>query len=480
MKLNELIDADIFEDRTHEFKSRLNEKEPISWLKTVSAFANTLGGEIYLGVDNDENLNGFLKEEVDHEIQFFNMQLTQHLSPKPSCFFEYLPYPSEGGKRYIIKIVISSSSNKPVYLTYKGTQSVFLRDQGYVRLASREEIGNMYRQSENFPFDMQLTSIKYDRKNFTKLFEKYAENTGKELNEKALSAIGFFNEEGFLRMGGLFFQDDFQNDALLIKACQWPSIDRATNIFLHPETCNKSLLDEVDFSLKFIQEHSINGYQKLASSRKNIFSYPARSVFEAVINAVVHRNYFLPGTFIQIDIFKDRLEISSPGSLPNKAESTEKIYDISSIRPQSRNPLISKTFELLKMMEALGTGFDKITEDYSGYGDTHRPFIVNNSGSFIITLPDITFADGVLSKESIPQIAHSIINEATEYDDKILSYCFMQPREASEIAKYLGLTLSTYLRNNILGNLVKQDFLLVVKEKKRKQYKSNKDKVFIV
>ena len=169
MKLNELINADIFEDRTHEFKSRLDEKEPISWLKAVSAFANTLGGEIYLGVDNDENLNGFLKEEVDHEIQLFNMQLTQHLSPKPSCFFEYLPYPSEGGKRYIIKIVISSSSNKPVYLTYKGTQSVFLRDQGYVRLASREEIGNMYRQSENFPFDMQLTSIKYDRKNFTKL-----------------------------------------------------------------------------------------------------------------------------------------------------------------------------------------------------------------------------------------------------------------------------------------------------------------------
>ena len=59
MKLNELINADIFEDRTHEFKSRLDEKEPVSWLKAVSAFANTLGGEIYLGVDNDENLNGF-------------------------------------------------------------------------------------------------------------------------------------------------------------------------------------------------------------------------------------------------------------------------------------------------------------------------------------------------------------------------------------------------------------------------------------
>ncbi len=61
--------------------------------------------------------------------------------------------------------------------------------------------------------------------------------------------------------------------------------------------------------------HSINGFKKEDVGRKDIFSYPAKSVAEGIVNALAHSNYFIQGSQIEINLFKDRLEITSPGTL---------------------------------------------------------------------------------------------------------------------------------------------------------------------
>ncbi len=111
--------------------------------------------------------------------------------------------------------------------------------------------------------------------------------------------------------------------------------------------------------------HSINGFKKEDVGRKDIFSYPARSVTEGIVNAPAHRNYFIPGRQIEVNMFKDRLEITSPGSLLGVPE-LRKEKNISSIIPKRRNEVISLVLCCVRLMESKGSGFDRIEQDYRG------------------------------------------------------------------------------------------------------------------
>ena len=480
MNLSDLLKKDIFEDRKNEWKQRLNEEDPLSWLKSVAGFANGNGGTLYIGVKDDGTLCGFTQDEIDHEMRLFLQNIRLYLSPRPYFTTQYPRYAEGTHSLYIIAINIPSSEIKPIYTTYKGAQNVYLRDEGYVRLASRDEIGTMYLRSENVPFDMQKTDIRFSPKNFKKLYARYEEATGKKLTEKVLDAISFFDESGFLRQGSLFFQDDYSGEDTLIKAVQWPSLNRATDTYLHPASFQGNLLDAVEFALSFVRGHSSSGFQKTPHGRVEYNAYPKRSVYAAVVNAFVHRNYYLQGSFITLDLFRDRLEICSPGSLVSGYGQKETIYDIASIRPQNRNPLISRVFQLLQMMESLGTGFDKITQEYASYGENKKPFVTIDHESFLITLPDTQYGPGIVNASIAPEIRHGYIDSPTEYDDKILSYCYAAPRSVKEIATYLGISVSTHLRKGILGNLESQGFLTPNLKGKTTYYQSNPDSVYLL
>lgn len=352
MTISELLKTDFFENKTNELKMRLDEKKPEDWMRTICAFSNGNGGTLYIGVRDDGLLAGFKKEEIEHEKLILTNHVNQFISPRLSLSFSYLSYEEEGQTRYLIKVSVPASGFKPVYLVYKGNQGVYVREDGFCRLASREEIGRMYNARENFPFDMQRTEVKYDPKDFTRLFATYEKKTGKVLTDKILSSIDFYDDEGYLRQGALFFKDGYQDDALLIKAVEWPGADRGGDVFLHPASCSFSLLEEVEFCLDFVKAHSKEGYRKEANSRVAIYSYPERSVFEAIVNALAHRNYYFQGSFIQLDLFVDRLEIASPGTLPSRASGPDAIYDLMSIRPRPINKLICRVFTLIRYMES--------------------------------------------------------------------------------------------------------------------------------
>ncbi len=479
MTISEFLKTDFFENKTNELKMRLDEKKPEDWMRAICAFANGEGGTLYIGARDDGLLTGFQKEEVEREKLILTNHVNQFISPRLSLSFSYLPYEEKGQTRYLIKASIPSSGLKPVYLTYKGNQGVYVREDGFCRLASREEIGWMYNARENFPFDMQKTEVKYVASDFTRLFATYERKTGKVLTDKILSSLDFYDEEGYLRQGALFFKDSYQNDALLIKAVEWSGVDRGGDVYLHPASCCSSLLEEVDFCLDFVKAHSKEGYRKEATSRVAIYSYPERSVFEAVVNALSHRNYYLSGSFIQLDLFVDRLEVVSPGILPTRISDPEPIYDLISIRPRPRNKLICKVFALIRYMEALGSGFEKISGDYSSCDSSHRPFAKSYNDSFVLALPNLLYSPGILSKDSLPEVSHSFIESGSEYDDRILSYCYLQGRDASEIAAFLKISLSTHLRKDILGNLVSQEFLTIKARGKRNVYFTNQEKVLL-
>lgn len=227
--------------------------------------------------------------------------------------------------------------------------------------------------------------------------------------------------------------------------------------------------------MDFVKQRMNHSFLKFSDSRENLDSYPERALFEGIINAVAHRDYFLDGTQIQVDMFKDRLEISSPGSF-YQGEKIGKTYDLSNIISKRRNELISGILVKCNVMEAAGTGFDKIVQEYKNADENHKPFIFSNSDHFTLVLPDLTYDDGI-QENTLPEIEFVPVSNGSEHDEKILSFCYNKAYKSSEIAAFLGLSDSSYFRKKILQNLIDQNYLKEEKKSGILYFKTNTELV---
>lgn len=232
--------------------------------------------------------------------------------------------------------------------------------------------------------------------------------------------------------------------------------------------------------MKFYYTHftnSANGFKKEDTGRSDYISYPPRSVTEGIVNAIAHRNNFMSGSQIEVNMFKDRLEITSPGSLLGVRE-LKREKNIASIIPRRRNELICAVLEYCRYMESKGSGFDKIEQDYAGKGEAFRPFISSDSSSFTLVLPNLTFAAGVIDEDSEPKVHVQGVLDGKN-DAEILSFCFRKARTAKEIADKLGIQASTYFRKQVLGKLVGQGYLPEDSSEGAAKNLSNPNKVFV-
>lgn len=478
MYLEELLNKNILEDDKIECKQSLNRIDVLDWLKTIAGFSNADGGTMYIGVaDKTNKLIGFSKEEIDSEKNYLNNQLNEHLFPRPLVKISFLPYEIKGNTRYVLEVDVSSSTFKPVILKYKGVPSIFMRRDGYTNGATYEEIIEMSNQNKNVQFDTSFTDIKFNFDDFKLLREFYAKhNNGKELKEKALLSKGFYNEDGYLSNGALLFKDDYAGNKSLAQCSVFSGFTRGSERIVTINKYSGNLINVLEKMLEFVEQRMNHSLIKKDTGRINLDAYPKRALFEGFINAIVHRDYFLDGSQIQVDMFKDRLEISSPGKF-YRGDNIEKTYDLSNIISKRRNDLISSILVMCNVMEAACTGFEKIMEEYKDYGDEYRPFICSSSDHFTLTLPDLTYKEGLSNDAMLPVVEFLPLVNASKHDDKILSYCYFKGHNAKEIADFLGISDSTYFRNTILKRLVNANYLVSMKVGNSLMYKTNVDEV---
>ncbi len=479
MYLEELVENVQLESDKFECKVKLNRDDIVGWLKTIAGFANASGGDFYIGVEDKTNkLIGFDRVEADNERNFFNNQVNEHLTPRPQMTISFIRYEIKEKERFVIRVQVANSVIKPVILKYKNIPSIYMRRDGFTNGATYEEIIDMSVKSKNTQYDVLMSDVKYDASKFTILRGFYtSHNDGKELTEKALQSMGFYNEEGFLANGALLFADDYQDKKTEIQCSLFSGFNKGSERIITINRFNGNILSAINYIMEFVTQRMNHSMIKLGDTRKNIDAYPQRALFEGVINAVAHRDYFLDGTQIQVDMFKDRLEISSPGSF-YRGEKLGKTYELSGIISKRRNTLIASVLVSCNVMEAAGTGFDKIIEEYKGENETHRPYIYSSSDHFTLVLPDLTYMDGV-EDSSAPILTFVPAADGTGYDDKVLSFCYYQAHKVSEIAAYLGISDSTYLRKQVLGNLEKQGYLESSKISRAMYFKTNPEMVMV-
>ncbi len=476
MLLDEIERINLIESFNIETKARLDRDDIQGWLKTVSGFANAEGGFLYIGVEDKTNkLIGFDRKEVDNERNYFNNQVNQHIVPVPPLKISFLPYENNGKELFVLKIEIMESALKPVFLKYKGLLGIYMRREGFTNGATVEEVIDMATKSKQAQYDMLVSDIDYNRDDFRKLFKVYSENNGgRTLTDKVLQSCHFFDDAKKLRNGAVFFRDEYNDEKTLVKCSVFTGFTRGGNRIISSSEFRGNILDSIAFMLDFVRLRMNHSIIKKDFGHDAVDAYPERALAEGIINAVAHRDYYIDGSQMQVDMFRDRLEISSPGNLYQVGK-VIKTYDLTGFVSKRRNTVISGILVKCRMMEAEGTGFEKITEAYRTADRRHKPFICAASDHFKLVLPDLTYDDGVETISMLPDIEFVSIAPESKYAAEILTLCYYGARNASEIADYIGVKASSYFRKNILKPLVDKGYLNEIGHRKPALYKTNPD-----
>ena len=473
MYLEEIVEGVQLENDKFEAKAILNRDDVVGWLKSIAGFANASGGEFYIGVEDKTNkLIGFDRKAADNERNYFNNQVNEHLTPRPGMKISFVRYKINENERFVIKVSVEESAVKPVILKYKNIPSIFMRRDGFTNGATYEEIIDMSVKSKKTQYDLLVSDVRYDPDKLSDLRAFYkSHNEGATLKEKALQSLGFVNEDGYLLNGAVLFLDDYGGKKTEVQCSVFAGFNKGSERIVTINKFNGNITSTIEYIMDFVKQRMNHSMIKRDDERVNIDSYPARAIFEGVINAVAHRDYYLDGTQIQVDMFRDRLEISSPGGF-YRGEKIGKTYDLSGIISKRRNELITGVLVACNVMEAAGTGFDKITEEYALADEAHKPYIYSSSDHFTLVLPDLTYEKGV-EDTTMPVLSFVPVHGGTALDAKVLSFCYLKAHKVSEIAEYLGISDSTYLRKQVLENMEKNGYLEKNKVSRAYFYKTN-------
>jgi len=366
------------ESETVEFKNSLAEMEQI--LETVSAFSNTKGGEIFIGVADDGKINGVTigKGTLEHLANEIKLNTDPKIFPNIAT--------EEIGSKKIIKVSVQEYPIKPVFTKEK----VFLRVGKTNQKASADKIRELITKNTPYHWDSSvlsektLSDINKDKVKSFILLSNEERNSLWETESDVSSQLNRLN---------LLHNNKLTNAAILLfgKAPNriYPrSIVKCAKFagnepidFIDMQEIKGTIIEQVPDVLNFIRRH-INVTVNISgkAQRDEIWEYPKEALREAVINAICHRNYEDTGN-VQVRIFDNRLEIWNPGTLP-------KGITIDSLkgdhRSHPRNELIARCFYLIKYIEQWGTGTNRIISACKDAGLTAPSFEIKDN-DFIVT-----------------------------------------------------------------------------------------------
>ncbi len=422
MKISDYIG----EATAYDKKVTLEIKKPKSWLKSVSAFANTIGGALIFGVDDNDELIGL--ENVKFVSEKISEIAKDKLDPIPQISMEIY---SESGKDFII-LNIPAGKETPYYYIGDGNRIAFVRVGNQSVPADAAALKRLVLKGEAMTYDSLLSKYKFEDYAFTKLKSVYRKRTGKELSESDFISFGLV-ENGYLTNVGILLADDSPVYQSRLFCTRWNGLDKASGVIdaVDDKEFSGSLIALLQNGEEFVKNNTKKMWRKAADARIEMPDYPERAVLECLVNALIHRDYMDMGSEVHIDIFDDRLEIYSPGGMADGSIVQE--LDTDNIPSRRRNPVIADVFSRMNYMERRGSGFKKIKNDYRtavNYTEDLEPVFYSSNSYFTVTLYNLNYR---VSAEK-PLIEHAIDTKGSN----------------AKIPKYHDDTLDDTLENKIL------------------------------
>lgn len=346
-------------------------------LKTVVAFANSEGGKVLIGVDDNGKTIGL--KDIDESYTRVINSIRDNISPDITMFIKYTV--DENDKT--IEVEVSEGTNKPYFLKGKGMrpEGVYVRQGATSAPASVDKIRQMIKLSEKETFE--------DGRALNQELH-FTEAT----NEFAVKKVEF-SEEKYVSLGIINPDDElYTNLAVLLS----DECEHTIKVAIFDGNNKKTFKDRKEFTGSlFKQLRNCYDYLELCNHTAATFKgldridredYPTSALREALLNALVHRDYAFSGS-IMINIFDNKIEFVSLGGLVSGLSKEDILRGVS----QSRNKKLANVFYRLKHIEAYGTGIQRIFDLYAE--DNVHPDIIITDNTFTMVLPNRNTAVGI-------------------------------------------------------------------------------------
>ncbi|MGM9608484.1 MAG: ATP-binding protein [Oscillospiraceae bacterium] len=431
-----MIDRWIAEATECDFKVALEVKKPKSWLKSVSAFANGIGGTLFFGIDNDRNVIGLTDAQADAET--ISRLIKERITPYPNFI---LAPERENGKDLLV-LSVTAGRSTPYYYKADGITEAYIRIGNESVIAPSYVLNQLLLKGMNRTYDALDSEYDFKDYAFSKLRERYKAWTGNSMEEKLFDSFEMRDDHGKLTNAGALLADDAPIKHSRLFCTRWNGLDKSGGMVdaLDSAEYSGSLIILLNEGVGFVKRNMKTSWKKTSNSRIEMPDYCERSVFEALVNALIHRDYLILGGEVHIDIYDDRLTITSPGGMADGTRIQER--DISNISSTRRNPVLADIFGRLGYMERQGSGFKKITEAYRAahnYRDELEPKFYSDASSFQVTLYNLNFGQ--------TEVKAGLANKKQAFDDKKTG---LQDKKQAFESLLAGLGVSAPTRENML------------------------------
>lgn len=415
------------EDSHHQFKQNITNTDSLA--AEMAAFANAEGGIIYIGVADDGSIPGLTSSEVSRINQLISNTASQNIKSPLTVKTENI---SIGNDRVVIILTIPKGQDKP-YFDRNGI--IWLKTGTDKRkINSREELCRLFQSVDRFHADELPTKAgidKLDKLRFREFLQQIYKiplpDTQDDLRT-LLQNMNLATEDGMLNHAGvLLFTEhpEWIKPQFIVKAVRYPGNAIHASKYLDTEDFSGPLPRIFADAMAFIMRNLHKVQAGRGINAPGLPEIPEVVCEELLVNALMHRDYLISAP-IRIFIFDDRIEIISPGSLPNNL-TVEKILKGNC---NIRNPiLVSFIAKGLLPYRGLGSGIKRALEDW----------------------PDIDFTDdrdGCLFAATIhrkklirSEESHKEEVGSEKSSEKIIALMREEPRlSAKEIANRLELT----------------------------------------
>ncbi|MFH1931751.1 MAG: ATP-binding protein, partial [Pseudomonadota bacterium] len=394
-----------------------------SFARELVAMANTAGGKILLGVHDDGAIKGIADT---NNLRARIQDIARNCDPPVNILLQRI------GE--VTVVTVRENDAKPVQCS----DGFFWRQGSVTQKLSREEIRDFFRSEGTIRFDISLCpKFRYpqdfDREKFD-AWLRLSSITGRPNAEDVLVNIEAAERSGgkiiFRNAGVLFFAKNvrhFFNQAYI--TCLLAKGTDKVHI-LDRKDFDGGIVADIEDSLRFIERNTRTAYRIEGLRREDLPEYPMKALREAITNAVMHRDWFMEGANVFIEIYSDRIEISSPGGLPKGMELAD--LGRKSVR---RNALIADLLHRITFIEKAGTGIKRMREEAH---DQRCPApIFEDNGFFTATFypnPAVRAQVGTMEEPKTTQVGTKLA--LSRHQVEILHKC----REDSLLVDLLVIT----------------------------------------
>ncbi len=342
---------------------------------TVMAFANTDGGTVTIGIDDDGSICGVT--DPDGTMLRVTNTIRDSIRPDVTLFVQIGTEEIDG--KTVVVISVRRGTARPYYLGSKGIrpEGVYIRQGASSVPASETAILRMIRETGGDRYEdarslnQQLTFVSA---------ESFFARRSVAFGDAQKRTLNIITEDGTYTNLGLILSDQCVHSIKLANV-----EGKKKTVFHDRRDLNGSVFAQLEEAYDFIDRNNRTRAEFAGLDRIDRRDYPADAIREALLNAVVHREYAMSGPSL-VSIFDDRMEIVSIGGLVSGLNRDDIMLGVS----QCRNPHLANVFYRLHLIEAYGTGIMKIIDSYAD--EPVQPEIDVTGNAFRITLPNVNYA----------------------------------------------------------------------------------------